>query len=50
MSLPVAHAGHWLAGLLYAAPVVVLGAAVAISSWRERRRERAERSERRPRG
>jgi hypothetical protein len=41
MSPLLAHAGHWIAGLLYLAPVLVLGGAVAIASWRDRRRERA---------
>jgi hypothetical protein len=34
----LAHAGHWITGLLYLAPVIVLGGAVAIANWRDRRR------------
>ncbi|MFY9265014.1 MAG: hypothetical protein WAO61_06275 [Solirubrobacterales bacterium] len=28
MMIPIAHTGHWLAGLLYLTPVVVLAAAI----------------------
>ena len=34
----IAHAGHWLASLLYLAPVVIIVAALAWQSYRERRR------------
>jgi uncharacterized membrane protein YtjA (UPF0391 family) len=34
----VAHAGHWLAQLLYAVPLVVLVAAIVVTKMRERRR------------
>jgi cyanate permease len=37
---PLAHAGHWFAGLLYAAPVVVLAAALWVQSLRDKRRDR----------
>jgi hypothetical protein len=40
-----AHAGHWLASLIYAAPVLVLGGWLALDSWKQRRR--AERGQRR---
>jgi hypothetical protein len=36
--LVFAHAGHWLASLIYAAPVLVLGGWLFIDSWRQRRR------------
>lgn len=32
-----AHAGHWIANLLYMAPLIVLLAAVGVSKVRERR-------------
>ena len=35
-----AHAGHWLLGLAYAAPVLVLGVWIGIVSWRDRRGRR----------
>jgi hypothetical protein len=38
---PLAHAGHWLASLLYVAPVVLIVAALAWQSWRDKRRKRA---------
>ena len=34
----IAHAGHWLASLLYVLPVVLIIAALAWQSLRERRR------------
>ena len=34
---PLAHAGHWLAGLLYLAPVLIVVGALAYQSWRDRR-------------
>ena len=34
-----AHAGHWLTSLLYVAPVVIIGVALGVSTWRERRRK-----------
>lgn len=40
ISLPLAHAGHWLAGLLYLAPVLILGAWLGTANLRERRRQR----------
>ncbi len=39
MTLPLAHAGHWLMSIGFAgAPLTVIGA-VAVLAWRERRRE-----------
>ena len=35
--LPVAHAGHWLASLLYLAPVVIVVGALGFQSWKDRR-------------
>jgi membrane protein implicated in regulation of membrane protease activity len=35
-----AHAGHWLAQLLYLAPLAVLVVAVAVGRWRERREKK----------
>ena len=36
--LVFAHAGHWLASLIYAAPVFVLGGWLWLDSWKQRRR------------
>lgn len=38
MAPPVAHVGHWLASLLYVAPVAIIVAALLWQSWRDRRR------------
>ena len=37
--LILAHAGHWLAGLLYLAPVVIVVGALGYQSFKDRRRE-----------
>jgi hypothetical protein len=37
-TLILAHAGHWLAGLLYLAPVVIVVGALIFQSWKDRRR------------
>jgi hypothetical protein len=37
-ALILAHAGHWLAGLLYLAPVVIVVGALVFQSWKDRRR------------
>jgi hypothetical protein len=42
---PLAHAGHWLAGLLYLAPVVIVIGALAYQSWKDRRAGDGEREE-----
>lgn len=34
-----AHAGHWAASLIYFTPVVVIGAGIGITAWRDRRAE-----------
>lgn len=36
----LAHAGHWLVNLLYAAPVVAVVVVLAVQSVRDRRRGR----------
>jgi hypothetical protein len=36
--LILAHAGHWLAGLLYLAPVVIVVGALGYQSWKDKRR------------
>ncbi|HEX8123944.1 MAG TPA: hypothetical protein VF549_22025 [Solirubrobacteraceae bacterium] len=36
---PLAHAGHWLASLLYVAPVLLIVGALAWQSWRDKRRK-----------
>ena len=41
ISPPLAHAGHWLASLLYVAPVAIIVAALLWQSWREKRRGRS---------
>ncbi|HWI21853.1 MAG TPA: hypothetical protein VNT22_04465 [Baekduia sp.] len=48
MTLPLAHAGHWLVDSLYAVPVIVLAAALWIQNLRDKRRERAEKDDSQP--
>jgi hypothetical protein len=36
-TLPLAHAGHWLAGLLYLAPVLIVVGALMWQSYKDRR-------------
>lgn len=36
-ALILAHAGHWLAGLLYLAPVLIVVGALLLQSWKDRR-------------
>lgn len=36
-ALILAHAGHWLAGLLYLAPVVIVVGALLWQSYKDRR-------------
>jgi hypothetical protein len=36
--LILAHAGHWLAGLLYLAPVLIVVGALVFQSWKDKRR------------
>lgn len=40
--LPVAHAGHWLVYVLYAVPVMIVLASIAVTMIRDRRRRAAE--------
>ncbi|HWI75072.1 MAG TPA: hypothetical protein VNT55_24125 [Baekduia sp.] len=35
--LIMAHAGHWLAGLLYLAPVLIVVGALVFQSWKDKR-------------
>ncbi|MGI8729868.1 MAG: hypothetical protein ACR2LK_07745 [Solirubrobacteraceae bacterium] len=41
-ALPLAHVGHWAVNLLYFAPVVLIVAMLAVSSYRDKRAEAAE--------
>jgi hypothetical protein len=41
--MPLAHAGHWLAQLLYILPVVVVVGYISVKTLLDRRRLRAER-------
>jgi hypothetical protein len=36
--LILAHAGHWFAGLLYLAPVLIVVGALGYQSWKDKRR------------
>ena len=36
----IAHAGHWIEGGIFAAPVIIVAGALAVSSVREKRRRR----------
>jgi hypothetical protein len=38
MPLVLAHAGHWLAGLMYAVPVFIVIGWIGITALRDRRR------------
>jgi hypothetical protein len=38
IELPIAHAGHWLEGLLYLLPIVVVVLALALQGRRQDRR------------
>ena len=35
-----AHAGHWIGGAIFAAPVLIVAAALGISAFREKRRRK----------
>ncbi len=37
ITLPIAHAGHWLVSLLYLAPVVILVGALLVARARDNR-------------
>jgi hypothetical protein len=45
MIFPLAHVGHWLAELMYVAPVVVIVGWLSVRALLDRRRERAEEEE-----
>jgi hypothetical protein len=36
-ALILAHAGHWFAGLLYLAPVLIVVGALGYQSWKDKR-------------
>jgi hypothetical protein len=36
---PLAHAGHWFAGLLYLAPVLIVVGFLGVQWWRDRNAE-----------
>ncbi len=40
MTPVLAHAGHWIANLLYVGPVVVIVAALWWQNWRDKRADR----------
>lgn len=40
MTLTLAHVGHWYHVLLYLLPILLIGAGLWWSNWRELRRER----------
>jgi predicted MFS family arabinose efflux permease len=46
--IPLAHAGHWIASLLYVAPVALIVGALLWQSWREKRRKGEEPPRSRP--
>ena len=37
MIFPLAHAGHWFAGLLYLAPVLIVVGFLGVQWWRDRK-------------
>jgi hypothetical protein len=39
--IPIAHAGHWIASLLYVVPVAVIVGALLWQSWRDKRAKRS---------
>ena len=43
---PIAHAGHWIANLLYVGPVAVVVGALVWQSWRDKRAAEREEHER----
>ena len=42
MSVPLAHAGHWLVNVAYVAPLLVLAGFVGVAKVRDMRAERRE--------
>ncbi len=41
-ALPIAHAGHWITGLLYLVPLVLVVGMLMVTARRDRRAEAAE--------
>ncbi|MDQ3850114.1 MAG: hypothetical protein M3296_05825 [Actinomycetota bacterium] len=41
-TLPLAHAGHWIASVLYVVPVLVVVGALGVQVVRDKRREERE--------
>ncbi|HEV7918245.1 MAG TPA: hypothetical protein VGO97_01595 [Solirubrobacterales bacterium] len=39
MNVPIAHAGHWLANMLYLVPVLVLVIGILFQKWADRNRD-----------
>ncbi|MEA2244766.1 MAG: hypothetical protein QOD24_4322 [Solirubrobacteraceae bacterium] len=44
MILPIAHAGHWIADLLYVLPLAIALGFLGFQSMRDKRRDEAERT------
>jgi hypothetical protein len=42
MNIPIAHAGHWIADLLYVLPLAVALGFLALQSIRDKRKDEAE--------
>lgn len=42
LAIPLAHPGHWVESLAFAAPALLLPVALSVMVLRERRRERRE--------
>lgn len=42
MTVPIAHAGHWLADLLYVLPLAVVLGFLVVQSIRDKRKTRAD--------
>ena len=42
MTLPIAHAGHWIADLLYVLPLAVALGFLALQSIRDKKKDAAE--------
>jgi hypothetical protein len=40
MEIPLAHAGHWAGYVLYAVPIVIVLASIAVTMVRQRREGR----------
>jgi hypothetical protein len=47
-ALILAHAGHWFAGLLYLAPVLIVVGALLYQSWKDKREGPDEDDDREP--